>query len=64
MIERETTMTEHQIETYVERAFDRLDAEFMDNRITEAQYEARVLELARWASRQYYVKDIFLAEQA
>ena len=46
-------MSEDQIERRVEQMFDRIDAAFMNNRINEAEYDAEVLEITRWASRQY-----------
>jgi hypothetical protein len=52
-------MTEHQIETHVERTIDRLDAQFMDNRISEAEYNAGIIRITQWASRQYGIKQNF-----
>lgn len=48
-------MSEDQIERHVERAFDRIDAQFMDNRITQSEYEKKVIEITKWASRQYHL---------
>jgi hypothetical protein len=53
-------MTEDQIERHVEHTIDRLDAQFMDNRITEHQYNAGVLNITRWASRQYGINQNFV----
>jgi len=49
-------MSEDQIERHVEHTIDRLDAQFMDNRITESQYNHGIIEITRWASRQYGIK--------
>ena len=57
-------MSEDQIERHVERAFDRIDAQFMDNRISQAEYEKEVIEITKWASRQYHLNtsSLFFAD--
>jgi hypothetical protein len=46
-------MTEEQIERKVERAMDALDARLMGNRLSQAEYDAQVRELNKWAEAQY-----------
>lgn len=38
-------MNEHEIEIWVERAFDRLDALFMRSDMTQAEYDAKAAEI-------------------
>jgi hypothetical protein len=45
-------MTEDQIERMVEKMVDRADALFMSGRLTQAQYDARMAEIAQWADNQ------------
>ena len=44
-------MTEQQVELAVERAMDALDRRLMDNSLTQAEYDAEVRKLSRWADR-------------
>jgi len=49
-------MSEDQIEMHVERSFDRLDASLMSGAINDAEYDAEVIRITQWASRQYGLK--------
>ncbi len=53
-------MSEDQIERHVEHSIDRLDAQFMDNRISEAEYNAGIIRITQWASRQYGIKQHYV----
>lgn len=44
-------MTEEQIELAVERAMDALDRRLMSSALTQAEYDAEVRKLSRWADR-------------
>jgi hypothetical protein len=46
-------MTEDQIERIVERATDKLDADLMSGKLTQATYDAEVVALDKWAGQQY-----------
>jgi hypothetical protein len=47
-------MSEEQIERRVETDMNVLDRQYMDGRITTAEYENGVRRLSQWASRQYH----------
>ena len=52
-------MTENQIEIAVERAIDKLDARFMQSKISQADYDYEVLIVDKWAEQQYqYSKEV------
>lgn len=44
-------MTEQQVELAVERAMDALDRRFLSTDMTQAEYDAEVRKLSRWADR-------------
>lgn len=46
-------MTEWQIEMHVERATDRIDAQYMRGEMTMEQYDAKIKALSKWAEEQY-----------
>jgi hypothetical protein len=46
-------MTEDQIERYVERAMDRLDAQLMSGKLTQTAYDFEVKRLDDWSKRQW-----------
>jgi hypothetical protein len=52
--ERTRTMTEYQIELSVEAKMNSLDRAFMNpaNKMTQADYDAEVKKLNRWANAQ------------
>lgn len=45
--------TEAEIERAVERATDRYDARLMSGRYSQAEYDAAMRDLAKWADQQY-----------
>jgi folate-dependent tRNA-U54 methylase TrmFO/GidA len=45
-------MTEEQIERQVEWQTDRLDARFLNSPMTQAEYDAEIAALNRWAEAQ------------
>jgi hypothetical protein len=45
-------MTEDQIERQVERAMDRLDAQLLSGKLTQAEYDREVSTLDKWAQQQ------------
>ena len=47
-------MSEEQIERRVETGMDVLNRQYMDGRITTAEYENGVRRLSQWASQQYH----------
>ncbi len=46
-------MTEDQIERTVERWTDSIDKRFMAGAMSQAEYDAELLEVTRWAQTQY-----------
>jgi len=46
-------MTEHQIEILVERAIDKLDAQLMQSKITQSEYDYECFILDKWAEQEY-----------
>lgn len=46
-------MTEDQIEREVEKRVDRLDRNFMNSFMTQADYDAAMRAIDRWAEYQY-----------
>jgi uncharacterized coiled-coil protein SlyX len=50
-------MTEEQIERLAERKMDVLDRRYIEREMTEAEYQAAVMELNRWVERQYRTMD-------
>lgn len=50
-------MTEEQIERLAESKMDRLDRRYIECEMTEAKYQAAVMELNRWVERQYLIMD-------
>ena len=50
-------MTESQIETIVEKAIDKLDAQLMQGQIQQTEYDHEVMILDKWASQQYEHKE-------
>lgn len=48
-------MNAEQIEAKCETTMDRLDRDLIANRLTVAEYDAKVIELSQWASHQYHV---------
>jgi hypothetical protein len=42
-------MTEDQVERAVERMFDALDARLMAGKLSQAEYDAEGMKIARWA---------------
>lgn len=48
-----TPLTEDQIERAVERSTDRLDAAFLDGKMTKEAYDANCAAISEWADREY-----------
>lgn len=46
-------MTSEQIETAVERKFDRLDARLMRGEVSQVEYDAEAKAISIWADEQY-----------
>ena len=46
------------IERTAERGMDRLDRRLMDNRLTQAEYDAAVREQNQWVERQYRLLEL------
>lgn len=46
-------MTAEQIERKVARMVDSADAAFMNRRSTQAEYDARMKEINKWADTEY-----------
>ena len=47
------TMIENQIEIIVERTIDKLDAQLMQNKISQSEYDYEVSIIDKWATQQY-----------
>lgn len=48
-------MTADQIEARCEHTMDQIDRELLANRLTQREYDDKVVELSKWASHQYHV---------
>ena len=46
-------MTEAQIELLAERAIDKLDAQLMQGKITQSDYDYEVFIVHKWAEQEY-----------
>lgn len=46
-------MTSEQIERHVEKRTDRIDAMYMDGKISTSEYETAMRNLSTWADFQY-----------
>lgn len=47
------TLTEFEIEMRVQWAIDRLDRDFLLNKITQEQYDRDIVSIDKWSSQQY-----------
>lgn len=54
---RDTTMTEHQIELWVQTKFDALDRRLMAHDICQHEYNQEARRIDAWANRQYLVAE-------
>lgn len=51
-------MTEDQIERAVERKTDAVDALLMARKLSQAEYDSRMAEIAAWADQQYNLRSL------